>query len=217
MIRQNFENSMTELQEHMVDMAEQTIVQMEKAFNALQTQNIELALRVIEDDLAIDTLEDTLNELAVWVITKQQPVARDLRKIISVTKIASDLERIADFAVNIAKSTIKIGSTPQFLNHTSILEMKTETIAMLKLVMEAYTTEQFNLAKQVGKLDDKIDEKHYANIDVLKQCLQNQTEHVNELVELLLINRFIERSADHITNIAESTAYVIKGQMFDLN
>ena len=109
MIRENFEKNMTELQNNLKDMVGATVTALEKAFTALEHQDMELALAVIEEDNYIDDLEDEINQMAVWIIAKQQPVARDLRRIIAVMQMSSDIERIADFAVNTAKSTIKIG------------------------------------------------------------------------------------------------------------
>ena len=217
MIRENFENNMTELQNKMKEMANLTIEAMEHAFIALEKQDVDFALSVIEEDAYIDELEGEINQMAVWIIAKQQPVARDLRRIISMLKMSSDIERIADFAVNTAKSTIKIGKTQALLSQTSILAMKNKTIEMMKFAIEAFVDENIQLAKQVGELDDVVDQKNYENFTLLKSLLKEHPERTDEIVELLLINRFVERAADHITNMAESTAYFIKGQLFDLN
>jgi phosphate transport system protein len=217
MIRENFEKNMTELQNKMKEMADLTIEAMENAFVALEKQDIDLALSIIEEDAYIDDLEGEINQMAVWIIAKQQPVSRDLRRIISMLKMSSDIERIADFAVNTAKSTIKIGRTQSLLTQTSILAMKNKSIEMMKLAIKAFADENLSLAKEVGELDDVVDQKNYANFALLKSLLKEHPERTDEIVELLLINRFVERAADHITNMAESTAYFIKGQLFDLN
>ena len=217
MIRENFEKNMMELQNKMKEMADLTIEAMENAFVALEKQDIDLALSIIEEDAYIDDLEGEINQMAVWIIAKQQPVSRDLRRIISMLKMSSDIERIADFAVNTAKSTIKIGRTQSLLTQTSILAMKNKSIEMMKLAIKAFVDENIALAKQVGELDDIVDQKNYENFALLKSWLKEHPERTDEIVELLLINRFVERAADHITNMAESTAYFIKGQLFDLN
>ena len=217
MIRENFENNMTELQNKMKEMADATIEAMENAFVALEKQDIDLALTIIEEDSYIDNLEGEINQMAVWIIAKQQPVARDLRRIISMIKISSDIERIADFAVNTAKSTIKIGRTQSLLKQTSILAMKNKSIEMMKMAITAFVDENISLAKEVGELDDLVDQKNYENFTLLKSLLVEHPELTDEIVELILINRFVERAADHITNMAESTAYFVKGELFDLN
>ena len=217
MIRENFENNMIELQNKLKEMVDATVTALEKAFTALENQDMELALAVIEEDNYIDDLEDEINQMAVWIIAKQQPVSRDLRRIIAVMQMSSDIERIADFAVNTAKSTIKIGRVESLLAKTSILSMKDKAIYMLELAIQAFVEGDISLAKEVGEKDDIIDEKKRDNYELLTSMLKEQPELTDQIVELLFINKFVERAADHITNLAESTAYFVKGQMFDLN
>lgn len=217
MIRENFENNMMELQDKMKEMVEATITALDKAFTALEKQDMELALSVIEEDNYIDNLDGEINQMAVWVIAKQQPVARDLRRIIAVMQMSSDIERVADFAVNTAKSTIRIGQTDSLLDKTSIISMKDKASDMLKLATQAFVDENISLAKEVGELDDIVDEKNRANYELLKSMVREYPELTDQIVELLFINKNVERAADHITNMAESTAYFVKGQLFDLN
>jgi phosphate transport system protein len=217
MIRENFEKNMLELQNKMVEMVDLTVVAMEKAFTALQEQDMTLALAVIEGDAYIDELENEINQMAIWLMAKEQPVARDLRRIISMIKMSSDIERIADFAVNTAKGTIKISKTESIIAKTSLVDMKDISMDMLKKAMQAFIEEDIALAKAVGELDDKVDEKNHQNYAVLTSYLTENPHDTEQVVQLLFINRFVERTADHITNMAESTAYFIKGQLFDLN
>lgn len=217
MIRENFEKNMLELQNKMSEMVDATVEAMEKAFTALEEQDMALALVVIEEDSYIDTLENEINQMAVWLMAKEQPVARDLRRIVSMIKMSSDIERIADFAVNTAKSTIRIGKTESLLANTSLLEMKAISMDMLKNALQSFIKEDIALAKAVGELDDKVDEKNHENYVWLTEYLKNNPAATEEVVQLIFINRYVERAADHITNMAESTAYFIKGQLFDLN
>ena len=217
MIRENFEKNMLELQNKMVEMVDSTVIAMEQAFTALEQQDMALALKVIEEDSYIDTLENEINQMAIWLMAKEQPVARDLRRIISMIKMSSDIERIADFAVNTAKATIKISKTDSILANTSLIEMKDISMDMLKKSIKAFIEEDIALAKAVGELDDEVDKKNHQNYAVLTEYLAENPSQTEQVVQLLFINRFVERTADHITNMAESTAYFIKGQLFDLN
>lgn len=217
MIRENFEKNMLELQNKMVEMVDLTVVATEKAFIALQEQDMTVALDVIEGDAYIDELENEINQMAIWLMAKEQPVARDLRRIVSMIKMSSDIERIADFAVNTAKATIKISKTESIISKTSLVEMKNISMDMLKKAMKAFIEEDIALAKAVGELDDKVDEKNHQNYAHLTTYLSEHPHDTEQVVQLLFINRFVERTADHITNMAESTAYFIKGQLFDLN
>ena len=217
MIRENFEKNMLELQNKMGEMVEATVVAMEKAFTALETQDMAIALAVIEEDTYIDTIENEINQMATWLMAKEQPVARDLRRILSMIKMSAEIERIADFAVNISKATIRIGKTDSLLPITSLVEMKGISIEMLKKALKSFVEEDIVLAKEVGDLDDQVDEKNHQNYRALIDSLQQHPEKAEEIVQLLFINRYVERTADHITNMAESTAYFIKGQLFELN
>jgi len=217
MIRENFENNMMELQNKMKEMVEATVTALDKAFTALEKQDMELALTVIEEDNYIDNLEGEINQMAVWIIAKQQPVARDLRRIIAVMQMSSDIERVADFAVNTSKSTIRIGRTESLLDKTSIISMKDKASEMLKMATQAFVDENISLAKEVGELDDIVDEKNRANYELLKSMVKEYPDFTDQIVELLFINKNVERAADHITNMAEATAYFVKGQLFDLN
>lgn len=217
MIRENFEKNMLELQNKMGEMVEMTVIAMEKAFKALEAQDMVLALAVIEEDNYIDDLEDEINQMATWLISKEQPFARDLRRIVSMIKMSSDIERIADFAVNTAKATIRISKTDSILDKTSLVEMKDIAMDMLKKAMKAFIDEDIALAKAVGELDDQVDKKNHENYAALTAFLKESPEDIEQTLQLIFINRFVERAADHITNMAESTAYFIKGQLFDLN
>ena len=217
MIRENFEKNMLELQDKMGEMVDMTVVAMEKAFKALQEQDMVLALDVIEEDNYIDDLENEINQMAIWLMAKEQPVARDMRRIISVIKMSSDIERIADLAVNTAKATIRISKADTILDRTSLVAMKNVAMDMLKKSMKAFIDADIALAKEVGELDDIVDRNNHENYALLTEYLKESPQEIEQTLQLLFINRFVERAADHITNMAESTAYFIKGQLFDLN
>lgn len=216
-VREGFENSLQELQKKMMEMSELTVNSLEKSFSALKEQDVELALRVIEEDNEVDDLENEINQLALWLIVKEQPVARDLRKIIGAIKISADIERIADFGVNIAKATIKIGRINSQMDIASLEAMKDISISMLKKSLQAFLEENIVLAKEAGDMDDEVDQYSTDNYKNLTNYLATHPNDTNEIVQLLFINRFLERTADHITNIAESAAYLIKGRKYDLN
>ena len=215
--RENFDKNLLELQDKMTEMSELTVSALEKSFIALKSQNIELALEVIEEDTAIDIIETDINNFIVWLIAKEQPVARDLRRIIGALKISLEIERIADFAVNIAKATIRIGACNSLIVNTNLEQMKEITVKMLKNAVTAFINEDLLLAKEVGELDDQVDDYNEVNSKYILKYLSEHPEEMNQLTQLLFINRHLERAADHITNIAESAAYLIKGRKYDLN
>ena len=216
-VRKNFDKNLAELQNKMNEMNKLTVAAFEKAFTAFQTQDVELALRVIDEDTAIDNLDHEINQYAVWLIAKEQPFATDLRRIIASLKITSDIERIADFAVNIAKATAKIGKTESLINITKLKEMNEISLNMLQMAVSAFIEGNITIAKEVAALDDQVDNYYAETYKKITEYLRTHPEETTQLVQLLFINRFLERTADHITNIAESAAYLIKGQIYDLN
>ncbi|WP_175638692.1 phosphate signaling complex protein PhoU [Metabacillus schmidteae] len=216
-VRESFDNNLQELQGKISLMTNLAISLIEKAFEALKTQDVEIALKVIEDDTVIDNLETEINQFVIWLIAKEQPVARDLRRIIGALKISSEIERIADFAVNIAKSTIKIGSTHSLVKITKLEQMKDLSITMLEKALTSFIEENIVLAKEVGDLDDKVDNYSGDTYKAITNYLKEHPEEAEQLMQLLFINRYLERTADHITNIAESAAYLIKGRIYDFN
>lgn len=216
-VRESFENNLTELEAKMTLMGDLAIASIEKAFEAYKSQNIELSLKVIEEDNDVDQLEIEINQFIVWLMVKEQPVARDLRKIIGILKISSEIERIADFGVNIAKATIKIGNAQTSLNLSSLEQMKDISITMLQKALKSFLEGNMVLVKEVADLDDQVDDLSRETYKIITNHLSQNPNETNQLAQLLFINRYLERTADHITNIAESAAYLIKGQMYDLN
>ncbi|MEK5038080.1 phosphate signaling complex protein PhoU [Sporosarcina sp. FSL K6-3457] len=216
-MRENFEKNLEELKSKITEMSDLSIIALERAFKALKTQDIEKALKVIEDDTAIDNLEMEINQFAIWIMAKEAPVSRDLRQIIGVLRISSEIERVGDFGVNIAKATIKIGNTKSLLEITDLEKMKELSIEMLRKALQSFLEENIALAKEVGVLEDEVDQYSGATYKILTSYLSEHPEETNQLVQLLFVNRFLERTADHMTNVAESAAYLIKGQIYDFN
>lgn len=216
-MRENFEENLEELKRKITEMSDLSIIALERAFKALKTQDFEVALKVIEGDTAIDNLEVEINQFAIWIMAKEAPISRDLRQIIGVLRITSEIERVADFGVNIAKATIKIGNTKSLLEITPLEKMKELSMEMLRKALQSFLEENIVLAKEVGVLEDEVDQYSAETYKILTTYLSEHPEETNQLVQLLFVNRFLERTADHMTNIAESAAYLIKGQIYDFN
>ena len=216
-VRENFEKSLMELQDKILEISHLAAEAIEKSFNALKTQDIDLALEVIEEDVAIDELDVDINNFIIWLIAKEQPVSRDLRKIIGALKITAEIERVADFAVNISKATVKMGEGESFLATTNLEQMKDLSLRMLEKAVRAFIEEDIALAKEVGLLDDQVDDFYVETSKSITSRLKEQPDTLNQMIQLLFINRHLERTADHITNIAENAAYLIKGRRYDFN
>lgn len=216
-VRERFHGELKALREKLVEIGDFTEKSMNKSFQALTEKDVEAALGVIDDDYKVNRLEEEINDLAILLIAKQQPVAVDLRRVIVAIKIASDIERMADFSVNIAKSTIRIGKEPLIkpLEHiTKMYELATE---MLSLSLKSYYEEDILLAKKVAEMDDEVDSLYGETIIELLSLAKEKQEALPQITQLLFITRYLERFADHATNIAENVFYLVKGKRYDLN
>ncbi|KAB7709142.1 phosphate signaling complex protein PhoU [Bacillus aerolatus] len=216
-IRKNFDEELQKLQGRLMELGDFTDNALTRSLEALETQNVDLALEIMDDDTKADIMEEEINDVSIWLIAKEQPVAKDLRKIIGAIKIATDVERIADFAVNIAKSTIRIGTEPhgQFL--AGIKQMHSILLEMLTLSLEAFNEEDIEKAKKVAEMDDEVDDLYGQTIRSFLSMNQSNPELLPQVTQLCFVCRFLERAADHCTNIAENVYYLVKGRRYDLN
>jgi phosphate transport system protein len=213
-VREKFEQELAELKGKIIELANLASESISKSFTALENQDLDMALEIIEDDTKADLLEEEINDYAILLIAKQQPVAIDLRRIIAAIKIASDIERMADFGVNIAKSTIRIGRQPFINSLEHLRDMYNITMDMIKLSIEAFEEEDIAKARKIAEMDDEVDRLYGANFSSLIQLSQ---QNLPQVTQLAFIARYLERTADHTTNIAESIYYLVKGRHFDLN
>ncbi|HWO77643.1 MAG TPA: phosphate signaling complex protein PhoU [Bacillus sp. (in: firmicutes)] len=216
-VREQFEINLKELQDKLIQLGNFAKSALINALDALENQDVEKALEIMDEDVNADLLEDEINDTAILLIAKQQPVAIDLRRIIVAIKIASDLERMADFAVNIAKSTIRIGNQPLVKPIDSIKKMHESTIKMIELAIEGYYQEDLVKAKELADIDDVVDDLYGSTIQELLSLMQTQPENHSQITQLSFVCRYLERTADHATNIAEYIFYLVKGRRYDLN
>lgn len=216
-VREKFEGDLLELQNKLIELVKFADQALADSIEALETHNIELALQIMEDDKKANILYEEINEFSILLIAKQQPVAIDLRRIIISMKIATDVERIADFAVNIAKSTIRIGQEPHLQPINRLKKMYEITSVMLKDGLIAYQDENTQLAKKVAEMDDQVDALYGETIIELFKLNNEKTDNLPQITQMLFICRFLERAADHVTNIAEYVFYLVKGKHYDLN
>lgn len=216
-VREKFHDDLKELQEKLLSLGKFAEGALSKSIDALEQQNIELALEIIDNDNEADLLYEEINDFSILLIAKQQPVAIDLRRIIVGIKIATNIERIADFAVNIAKATIRIGNEPLVQPIVYIKQMYEISIKMLRLSLEAYYDEDTLKAKKVADMDDQVDELYGQAIQELMKINLQYPELMAQITQLSFTCRYLERAADHMTNISEHIFYLVKGRQFDLN
>lgn len=216
-IRTTFDKDLDRLKELLVEMVNLSKTAVEKSVQSLAHQDIELAEQIIQDDQKINELEEQIDNIIIQLIAQQQPVASDLRAIIAGLKISSDIERIGDLAVNIAKSTIHIGDGPLIKPIVDIPKMAEKALDMLNNVIKAYIEKDINLAIQTAKADDEVDELYGKIIKELLELMPSNPNSINQITQLAFISRHIERVADHTTNMAEHIIYMVKAKKVDLN
>jgi phosphate transport system protein len=178
---------------------------------------VDKALKIIEDDGQINLMEEEINDKAILLIAQQAPVAIDLRRVIVAIKISSDLERVGDLAVNIAKSVIRIGSKDLIKPIEEIPRMAEMANKMVADSLKAYDDEDVSFAKKVAQLDDEVDETYGRLVQELLELMTKKPEYTPQITQLSFICRHVERVADHSTNISEHLLYLVKGRRYDLN
>lgn len=216
-VRERFDLDIKAVQEQLLTICEASISALENAFHALLEQNLDDALSVIEGDKKINLMEEEINDRVILLIAKQQPVARDLRHLMVFLKAAHDMERVGDYAVSIAKEAIRIGKDPIQFPMTNLQTMYDKTIKMLRDVMDAFIKEDTISAKEIAELDDYVDDLYGATVELLLRAGSENPALIKEVTHLSFICRYLERSADHATNISEHLFYLVKGKHYELN
>ena len=180
---------------------------------SIENQDIELAQKILDNDINIDNVEVEIEEDCLKILALHQPVAIDLRFIIAVLKINNDLERIGDLAVNIAERAVFLADKPKIEISSELVDMAHNAQSMLKSSLDALINHDAQLAHKVCKSDDIVDEMNrYMYLNVQDEILRNP-EQISALIHLLSASRHLERIADHATNIAEDVIYMIEGQI----
>lgn len=193
------------------------IVSITRAIAALRQQDTAAAKQIIADDDRIDKAQYRLEENALVVMATQQPMARDLRRIVAAIEIASELERIGDYAKSIAKITVRNGDHPLVKPLVDIPQMAEQAINMLGSALDAYVNEDAEAAKRLSNADDSVDELVTRVRADLIALIQTSPELAERAVDLVFVTHNLERIADRTTNIAERVIFIASGDIVDLN
>lgn len=183
------------------------------AVRALQEQSAVLAREVIEGDEGIDVEEVGIEEEALKLLALHQPVAMDLRLIVSTIKINSDLERIGDLAVNIAERAERLAGRTLPAGRVDFAPMAARVMVMLRQSLDALFNQDEALAWQVCEADDEVDAMNRATYQRVRECICNNRDEVEFHVHALGVSRDLERVADHATNIAQDVIYMAGGSI----
>lgn len=195
----------------LVDMTHVVDEQLADAIDAVSTCDLDLAERVTQRDDEVDALELEVDRQCERILALHTPVAIDLRLIIVAVKVNTDLERIGDYAKNLAKNTKHLTGGADLLRHTRIREMADAARGVLREVQDALIRRDRVLARRVIARDLEIDRLHRETIDTLVALTREHPENAQALVHLVTMSKGIERVADHAKNIAESVVFLIEG------
>lgn len=183
------------------------------ACQAYQEKDIELCRKVVRMDEEIDQAEVNLEESCLKILALHQPVAKDLRMVVAALKINSDLERIADLAVNFAARSKYILKQSEFTDHLDYTEMSGIVRLMLKNSIDSLVELDLDLAKKVWNTDEQVDGIHKANYKKIYQKISESGQDAEMYINQVSLSRYLERIADFATNIAEDVIYLISGEI----
>ncbi|HYF64465.1 MAG TPA: phosphate signaling complex protein PhoU [Herpetosiphonaceae bacterium] len=217
MSRERYAQQLRELENELLRMGAMVEETIGRSVQALKDQNVETAREVIRADDLVDRAQYALEEKALLLIATQQPMARDLRLISAAISIASELERMGDYAEGIAEITIRSASKPLLKPLVDIPRMATCAQQMLRSSLDAYTRQDVAAARQVGASDDEVDELTGKVQRELIGYMVADPSVIEQATNLLYVAHNLERIADRATNIAERVIFMVTGQITDLN
>jgi phosphate transport system protein len=217
MPREHYDRQLRELQDDLLRLASHVESVVGRAVDSLKEQNVDEARRIIADDDAIDRAQYAIEDKALHLIARQAPIAADLRLISAVISIASELERMADYAEGIAEIVIRGANEPLLKPLVDIPRMAQIAQRMLRESLDAFVHRDAEAARRVGVADDEVDQltTHIQN-ELLKLMVANPANSERAL-HLMFVAHNLERVADRATTIAERLIFLVTGQVVDLN
>lgn len=201
-----------ELRSRLLKMATIVAEQFSDAVDALLDRDVERANRVVERDKEVDALELEVDKYCERILARHQPVATDLRTLLTVEKINTDLERIGDHCRNLARNTEHVAAAPGILEILKLREMSKTARQMLDQAKQAFLDQDADLARSIPDLDDEVDRLHSENFHALVRYMQEHPEHAEVGAHLITASKAVERISDHSTNIAKGVVFLIEGE-----
>jgi len=216
-MRKEFDQGLEQLNQWLVEMGELVEGAIDKAVTALKNNNIEQAKEVVANDIHVNDMEEKILELGLKLIATQQPVAKDLRRIIAAFRIANDLERMGDLALDVAKAVIKIDGETLIKPIIDLPRMGEIIRNMTYEAIQSFVHENVDLAYKMAKDDDQVDALYGQMMRELLLLMMENPRNIAQAQLLSFVGRYMERFGDHATNIGESVVYLVTGKRPDLN
>ncbi|HXC28221.1 MAG TPA: phosphate signaling complex protein PhoU [Stellaceae bacterium] len=210
-IMKSYDEELSRLNNMIVEMGGLAEAQLSSAIEAVAKRDSALAASVVEGDAQVDDLQRELDNLAIRLLALRQPMARDLREIFAALKIGADLERICDYAANVAKRSIALSQTPPIQPVHALPRMGTLALALVKDVIDAYVERDADKALEVWRRDEELDEMYSSLFREFLTYMMEDPRNIGACTHLLFMAKNIERIGDHATNIAEDLYYLVHG------
>ncbi|MBM4262747.1 MAG: phosphate signaling complex protein PhoU [Deltaproteobacteria bacterium] len=207
-----YEEDLKKLREDILYMGGLVEDQIQKAIRSLVERDSDLAKIIIERDHEVNRLDVNIDELCIRMLALHQPAGRDLRFITTGLKITTDLERIGDMAVNICERTLELNQEPQLKPYIDIPRMAQISERMIRESLDAFVREDTELALKVCKDDDQVDQLNAQIFREVISFMMSDPQTINRAVKITSVSKYLERIADHATNIAELVVFMVKGK-----
>ena len=217
MTRTSSDLRLKRLHEDIIKMGSIVEKQIFNSIEALKNKDIKLAEETIKKDDLVDNLQKQIEDVCIKFIATEQPLAVDLRNIFTTAKIVTDLERMADHAVDICKIAKKLRDEAYIKELKHISEMAEKVQNMIKISIDAYVETDDTKAYEICKMDDEVDAIYKAVFEELLGIMSKDSTFIQQSTQFLFVCKYLERIADHVTNICEWTIYLKTGKYVDLN
>ena len=204
MMRKKFDNKLKELNDSLIEMANMIQITIKEAMDIFFEGDIDKAKQIIQNDQEINNYQKKIEQICYSLLIEQQPVASDLRLITAALKMVTDLERIGDQASDICELVIDMKDEKRDYDFDKFKQMYTDVSIMLLDSINSYVNKDKELAKRIIEMDDLVDQCFENNKEDLINYIQNTDDNGKKAVDLLMVNKYLERIGDHSTNVAES-------------
>lgn len=215
-IVKSFDEELQRLKQAVAQMGGLVEAQLQNAVDALVKRDQEAATKVIQEDKKIDELEQQVGNLVIRLLALRQPMAVDLRQIVSALKISSDLERIGDYATNVAKRAIALSQIPPLKPLYTIPRMAKLVQQIIKDVLDSYVEMDAAKAIAAWQRDEEVDEMYTSLFRELLTYMMEDQRNIGPCIHLLFIAKNIERMGDHATNVAEDIHFLVHGKALEV-
>jgi phosphate transport system protein len=209
---QEYEHELRQLREELLVMGSRVEAIIGDSIRALVERDSELANRTMAADPSVDRMEVELDGLCLQILARRQPVASDLRFVTLVLKVVTDLERIADLGVNVCERVLELNAEPQLKPYVDLPRMGREVQSMLREVLDAFVAKDAARAKAVIERDGVIDALYAQVFRELLTFMMEDAHNVYRATRLQSVAKYLERMADHTTNLAEMVIFMVEGK-----